>query len=541
MMYAHDPRRSASLQGLACLLLLLPACGYVQLDKSVAMMNARVNSEIQQLTKQTPESLAVRTLPGNWIGSTAIQSAEQVPPILQQAIRLATSEPHTIAEIASRITWKTGIPVRVDPDLYTTYQTETDIAYGVVSEHVGLSPLTAIRYRHEGSIQDFLDTVTARLGIVWRYEDRQIHLARLSSRLFTIHLLPGTAQSDATVGGQIRSDTALASGLEAGNGTTGQLSGGNSDEVQQTTDISSSLDRWGELIDAVASLLSSLGRLSASPSIGTILVTDTPVALHRIERFIDDINAQLIRQIALNVHIFSVSGEAGAEAGLNWELIFNNDRFRTRLLSPTLSGNTGTISLGVIEPRDSTGNDFAGTTAIIQALNNQSNLSTLTSANLITLNNQPAPVQVTRSVGYLRSISNVVTGTTGVSETTLEPGRVTSGFVMTVTPRILAQDHILLRFAADLSSLLGFSSQVSSGARIQTPETDERAFLQEVIMRSGQSLVLSGFEQISSNRQEEGLGRARNWLAGTGKLGQAKTRILIVISPTLIGDQHGPA
>lgn len=494
-------------------------------------------AEMERLEVQESSRQAVHTIDGNWLGAQTTRIKEETPAILQQEINLSAAEPQNLEQIAARITWKTGIPVRIDPDLGPAQSATQEL------EDLGPRPprLAPISYRHTGSMEKFLNAITAQLGIVWSYEDQQIHLSHLASKVFTVHLLPGTAQSEAAVGGQAESRIDLAQDPNAASGGSG---GSGSSEVRQTTDVTSTLDRWGEIIDAVTSLLSLSGRMSASPSIGAILVTDTPAVLRRVERFINQMNAQLIRQIAISVHIFSVTNEQDAQAGLNWRLLFDNEQFRTRLLSPPTGNDIGSLSLGLVETLEGgarPSSDFAGTTAIIKALNSQSNVTTITSANLITLNNQPAPVQVTRSTGYLRSISNVVTGTSGVSETTLEPGRVTSGFVMTITPRVLEQDRILLRFAADLSSLLGFSSQSSSGASIQTPETDERAFLQEVIMRSGQSLVLSGFEQMSNEREQSGIARARNWLAGANDLSRTRTRILIVISPTLIGDHNGSA
>jgi len=53
-------------------------------------------------------------------------------------------------------------------------------------------------------------------------------------------------------------------------------------------------------------------------------------------------------------------------------------------------------------------------------------------------------------------------------------------------------------------------------------------------MRSGDSLVLSGFEQVVSHDDREGLGHFNNFLFGSRKAQRDRTRIIITITPTLI-------
>ncbi len=171
---------------------------------------------------------------------------------------------------------------------------------------------------------------------------------------------------------------------------------------------------------------------------------------------------------------------------------------------------------------------------LIKALSANRNVSTITSAQLVTVNNQPVTEQVTSTVGYLRAVANIVTGTTGVSETELQPGQLQTGFFMTLTPRILEDDRMLIRFSASLSSLIRINEQSSGSATIQIPEIDERAFLQEVVMRSGDSLVLSGFEQVVNHDNRRGLGHFNNFLLGSRKAQRDRTRIVITITPTLI-------
>ncbi len=524
---------------LLTVVLALSACDSVRLRREIKDIHQSADQQIDaRISDATEQRSAVSIHKRNWIGNTTVAFSEPVPEVLLKEIDIVTVEPQSLEEIAARIVSKTGIPVRLEPDIL--HSPETESAAGAVGvADTGFKPLPTITYRHSGSIRDFLDDISARLGIVWQYTDAQIRFSRFMSRIFVLHMLPGTSSFDVTVGGQAQTrDVSLgtigstdSTQQSTGSGDTGSEPG----EVKQSTDVSSRMDRWNDLVQAVSGLLSTHGKLNASPSTGTLIVTDSPGVLERVEMFVNHQNVQLTRQIKLGVHVFSVTEDSNAEDGFSWKLLYRDGGFGANLFTPQLLGNKAALSLGIID----TDSDFKDSESVIRALNSLSNVSTITSANLVTLNNQPAPVQVTRTIGYLRSVSNVVTGSSGVSETTLEPGKITAGFVMTVTPRVLEEDRILIRFAADLSALLRFQLQQSDGASIQTPETDERAFLQEVVIRSGQSLVLSGFEQILGDSIDQGIGNSRNWLMGTGKQRKGKTRILIVISPQLAGDYHG--
>jgi len=81
--------------------------------------------------------------------------------------------------------------------------------------------------------------------------------------------------------------------------------------------------------------------------------------------------------------------------------------------------------------------------------------------------------------------------------------------------------------------------QFTSGSgSVQLPEIDTRQFLQRVAMKSGQTLVISGFEQTDSNLRASGIGHPRNIFTGGSLEGQAGKEILvIVITPVVSGEQ----
>jgi type IVB pilus formation R64 PilN family outer membrane protein len=158
-----------------------------------------------------------------------------------------------------------------------------------------------------------------------------------------------------------------------------------------------------------------------------------------------------------------------------------------------------------------------------------------TSASVTTLNNQPVPVQVATQQGYLASISTTNTANVG-SQTSLTPGTVTTGFNMTLLPHVLDDGTVLMQFYTNLSSLIALQPVSSGGSNpltIQTPEIDTRNFLQRVAMKSGATLVISGYEGTNDNLTSRGIGKAENYVLGGG-FGASRSRDIIVILITPI-------
>jgi type IVB pilus formation R64 PilN family outer membrane protein len=165
---------------------------------------------------------------------------------------------------------------------------------------------------------------------------------------------------------------------------------------------------------------------------------------------------------------------------------------------------------------------------MISALSSQGKVRRKTSASITTLNNQPVPVQVATQQGYLASVSTTNTANVG-SQTSLVPGTVTTGFNMTLLPHLLDNGTVLLQFYTNISSLLQLQTVQSGGQQIQTPNVDTRNFLQRVSMKSGETLVLSGYEGTDDNLAQQGVGKPTNYLLGGGYDGTRQREVIVIL------------
>jgi len=318
-----------------------------------------------------------------------------------------------------------------------------------------------------------------------------------------------------------------------GESGAGTASGDSRSSSTQQTAVSSKLSVFDNIEKAVGAMLSPHGKVVASASTGTISVTDTPTVLKRVERYIDDQNQALARQVLINVTVLAVSTSDLDDYGINWNAVYKNlsSRYGVKM-SYAAEPGSGSFSAAILDTANSR---WARSSVMVTALSSQGKVRRETSASVATLNNQPVPVQVARQTSYLKSSSTSLTVNVG-STTTLEPGSITSGFNMTILPHMLSDGTVMLQFSTDISSLRNIRTVTSNNSSIESPEVDTRNFLQRVSMKSGETLVVSGFEQTDGNVDRQGIGDPSFSLLGGGLKARAnKEAIVILITPIAMG------
>lgn len=394
------------------------------------------------------------------------------------------------------------------------------------------APIEPATFAYDGPLEGFLDNVADKYRAAWRWEGNRILFFRNTTKTFRLLALPGDISIDSAV-----SSSGASSGGAAGATTS-------STSTQSVKVSAATMNVWKAIDDSIKSMLSSTGKLVVSSVLGTITVTDTGPVLAAVERFIDQQNIALGRQVVINVRVLAVELTDTDDYGINWNLVYNS-----------LSGNAGfgfantftqatgsaALTLRVLGTAVTTGQPsttpdikaWAGSTSIINALSKQGRVSQLTSASITTLNNQPAPLQVGKQTAYLASSSTTVS--TGVSTTTLTPGVFTEGFSMGVVPHLLDADQLLLQYSIDLSTLVRLNTVTSGTSSIQTPELTTRNFLQRVRLQSGETIAMSGFEQNAISSSTQGPGDASNTWAGGGVSGsRTRTVLVILLQPVIV-------
>ena len=391
------------------------------------------------------------------------------------------------------------------------------------------SPFTA---NYSGSLTGFMNLVAAYYGVSWKTNGASLRFYELDSKTFRIAALPGDTRLSSSV------DSGATTAGSSGGGGSGGGSGGPQTQSATTTNSTgvgfSGLSVWTAMEGAVRQMLSARGKVIASPATGTITVTDTPNVLDRVAEYIDDQNKSLNRQVSVNVRVLSVEIDEGENYGISWDAVYQNLSAKSPYAIALKTAATSAEGVGnlILSSPTNSSSRWAGTSAMISALSSQGRVTELTSATVVTLNNQPVPVNIGRRVSYLASSSTSQAANVG-STTALTPGTVSTGFSMTLVPHIIDGKELLLQYSMDLSSLLQMQTITSGGSTIQAPDVSTSSFIQRVRLDSNDVLVVAGFDQDNLSAVASGVGHPENTLMGNRNGTQKRQMLVIMIQPTV--------
>jgi len=394
----------------------------------------------------------------------------------------------------------------------------------------------SINFTYEGKVSGAIDLLAARNGVSWEPAGNGARLFLYKTKSFELFAIPGEANgsnSISTTGGS--SSGGSAGGSSGGSGSTSSVSGSSS----QSTATNYKLSIWTSIEAVIKNMLSSGGRMAMSPSLGSVVVTDTPRVLNEISEYLAPLNAQMRKQMWVNVKVLTVTQTDADQYGLNWTAVYT----KLNKLGYTLTNNntavtTSGASAAVISvPAGASGSnaEWVGSSAMIQALTTQGAVQQLTSSSLPALNNQPAPLLVGNQKSILQSSSSTA-GSVGVQPTvTLTPGQVNTGFALSVVPHITETGDVYLQCTTDISYLNGIGTVTSGTSSIQTPDVDTRSFIARVRVKLGETIVLAGFEQMNLNALSNGIGSADFIAAGGGmSKNKNKTKIVVLLQPQMM-------
>lgn len=476
--------------------------------------------EAFEMSKRPNSSLAVNDTvsmsDGVWLGNKSMVSEHKnkLPSRFETdtGVTILLSEPVTLQALANDINSLTKIPVKIDSQIDPDKLKRTvDIAY-------------------TGKLSGLLSQIATDLDLLWYYDKGTIVFYETETRSFALYAL-GT-------------DVEYNSSLSSDDGSQVMLQ--------------SAMKEWEEVELAITSIIGDANnaQFTVSRSLGTITVTASPSVLDRVAEYIARQNKRLSQLITIDVKVLQVSLSNNSAFGLNLAAAVNSVSGLNLVATPSIPEVAGASTMNVAvlsnnaaavtgvenyysedQIRGGSLARLAGSSALVEALAKQGKVSLVTNVGVTTRNNRVAPITNTKTQGYIkrlesRSFVNVDTTST-VDQDELE-----TGFSMQLLPNVLENGKILLLFKMSVRELLKMDTQKvggDDGITLQLPEVEERSFMQEVIMESGQMLVVSGFEKQSNNDTRYGLGDA-DFMALSGLRDTKATRevLVVILTPQVL-------
>ena len=459
---------------------------------------------------------------GVWLGnkSMVLEHRNNLPSKFETdtGVTILLNEPVSLQVLANDIYSITGIPVKID---------------GQVSSDK-LKKLVNVAYT--GKLSGLLSQVATDLDLLWYYDKNSIVFYETETKTFTLYAL----------------------GTEVAYQTS--VSTDHSNEVS----LESTLKEWDEVENAIESIIGKADNadFTVSRSLGTITVTASPSILARVGEYIERQNKRLSQLITIDVKVLQVTISNDSAFGLNLAAAINStsglnivanpknnlasteaSSMNIAVLSNAVSALTGATHMegsSLVEgayTQDQIMNGSlsgaAGSNALIEALAKQGKVSLVTNVGVTTRSNRVAPVSNTRTTGYIKRFES--RNFTTVESSTVDQDDLETGFTMQLLPNVLENGKILLLFRMSVRELLRMSTQTIGEVTLQLPEVEERSFMQEVIMESGQMLVVSGFEKQKGSDTRYGLGDPDFMaLSGSRETSASREVLVVILTPQVL-------
>jgi len=369
--------------------------------------------------------------------------------------------------------------------------------------------------------REVLDIVSRRLGVLWRYRDRALEFYRTETRVFDMRALTLSAHADVRLGRTVNSKS------------------GGFDNSSRTSLMASDQHVLLAINQRLEPFLTRAGIIAAQPGASTsIVVTDTPEVLSEIAQYLERENRILTRRVRLIFEEITLVTNQDAEFGLDWDTLWEQGKLAASL-SSSLAGaavNGVTAKLGVL-PSSS-----ARSQAVLRVLSKYGTVLRHVTIPVLTLNRRPVTHAVRTTFSYIdqvKSTQNAENGNSasrsGLGSVSVSQKEETVGAFLTLVPDAQENGQVLLSVAYDNTVAQPLKSVVvgDPGSRLQIQQItiDGHGTVQQVALKTGQPMLISGFDSKQDESDRSRLTpESPLILGGADRAKQSRTATLIMVT-----------
>jgi type IVB pilus formation R64 PilN family outer membrane protein len=528
MTFSH--LRITAMAAAMILIQIVTACSSI--DPKVRSLESSVTAEINKHQEKLAEPVPViSSSPGAWLAGNPVQIAEPVLPVLNLDISWHPTKAVSLADAATWIYKKTGLVVE-----FSDLQASTGVGAVMAAPTVPSSPLSSpatpqpngtgsggyslppqqnmysMFINYEGKLSGLLDLLANKTNAWVKIVNGRAVIFRTETKTFYLPLLARKFTGNASI-------TSVSSSTNNGSGSssTGATASGG------VTSVSDYLvDFWADLDKTAKTIAGPTAQVATNPAAGSVTVTGTPSQVRQVESWAKDYADQLSQQVELRVTVYSI--KLTNEEYYNWNpsVVFKSTTGTTNYSitapqSPSVvSGSTPFgLAVNVLNNATSgTSTPYSGSQLALQALSTLGKVVERINQSVVTLNGQPAPIQLFKQRGFIESATSTTTANVGTSNS-ITPGTVTTGFTAMFLPKIV-NGKVVLGMTMTNTTNNGFTDKSSGGTTVQLKSIDGDSTQQSVSLTPGDALILTGLAQDSGSISKSGVGSAENFLFGGG-------------------------
>lgn len=493
-----------------------------RMDK-VQKMQAAHKAHFDQQLRLEGEQVWTEHIDAPWVIGAAEPLAEHVmlPRALQKQVNTSlifADQALGLEQVAQRITLATGIPVRIQPEalLPSDYFLPLHFEHTAGSVQAERTMPSVLLQGEPEPLAHTLDRISAQLDIFWRYENQEIEFYKTVTRFFKLPTLGLDTQTHAQLGKQ---ESSGAHGFQSASGT--EIRGHNMDVLMG-------------MKEKLQAFMTKAGRIEVlADGSGTIVVKDVPQVVEQMAQFIATEGKALKQRVRLVFEELTVSIHEEAERSLDWELIFERAALSAGFgTAGQMLAQASAVSASVNKGA------FAGTEALIQALSQDVQVLRRNTVPVLTLNKRPVTHALRTTFTYIDRVETTpqfLGGGYEGSAVSLSQKEETVGTLLTVVPDVQEDGLVLLSIAYD-NTVAQPLETISVGSpqqnmQIQQLAIDGAGMVQQVLLRPGQPLLISGFDRESRQSSARRLNPDMPLLFGGGdRIATERLRTFVVMT-----------
>jgi general secretion pathway protein D len=173
--------------------------------------------------------------------------------------------------------------------------------------------------------------------------------------------------------------------------------------------------------------------------------------------------------------------------------------------------------------------------AVLNALEQITDVNVISSPQLVVLDNQKAELQVGDQVPIITQQAQSAEGADSPILQTVT--QVPTGVLLTVVPRVNASGLVTMEIQQEVSNAVETTTST-----INSPTISQRRITSTVVIQSGETVALGGLIRDNSDRRQTGIPLLARLpivgpLFGVTDNGFERTELLVLITPKVIGSQ----
>ncbi len=329
--------------------------------------------------------------------------------------------------------------------------------------------------------------------------------------------------------------------------TTGSGSGDSSNGAGSTTlDFVSEFKFWDNIKNEIETILNREGdSFNANKTIinqeaGIITVTGTKKQTSRVARYIEKVTQRLHKQILIDAKLIEVTYSNDQTTGIDWS------KFQASLKG-SAEGTDKTLLHTLGNPASMLGYNF-DMEGLINFLKTQGDVNIVSNPKILTLNNQPAIINVGEEKNYKYTLGTTTTTTNGViqADPQFEVGSTFVGVTLGIVPQVTQDNHIILKINPIVSEISKNHLDADGNPNL-APDIKIKQLSSIIKVKNNQRVIIGGLIQ---KKVEDKITKIP-LLGDIPLLGLAfksktkvksKSELIIVMSPKLItGDESTPS